>query len=161
VPATTGTSLLPVPLNASPLAELSLLDQIEFERERCYTVRSLRGAAPNIVISEASTPACVRPVDTFPPAQPAQPAAVATEGAISLIWDGNTETDLGGYLVLRREVGSDTLLQLTAAPILEARFRDATATAGTRYRYSVVAVDNRLPLPNMSEESLPVEETAR
>ena len=161
LPATTGTSALPAPLNASPLAELSLLDQVEFERERCYTVRSLRGAAPNIVVSEASAPACIRPVDTFPPAQPAQPAAVATEGAISLIWDGNTETDLGGYLVLRREVGSDTLLQLTPAPILEARFRDATATAGTRYRYSVMAVDNRLPLPNMSGESMPVEETAR
>lgn len=161
LPATSGTSALPAPLNAAPLADLSLLDEIEFERERCYTVRSLRGAAPNIVVSEASTPTCIRPVDIFPPAQPAQPAAVAAEGAISLIWDGNTETDLGGYLVLRREVGSDTLLQLTATPILEARFRDATAMPGTRYRYSVVAVDNRLPQPNMSDESMPVEETAR
>jgi len=158
---TTGTTALPAPLNAAPLADVSLGDEIEFERERCYTVRSLRGTAPNVVMSEASPRACLRPVDVFPPAQPAQPAAVAAEGAISLIWDPNGEIDLGGYLVLRREVGSDTLLQLTAIPILEARFRDATAKPGIRYRYSVVAVDNRMPLPNMSPESLPVEETAR
>jgi hypothetical protein len=53
------------------------------------------------------------------------------------------------------------MLLLTETPILEARFRDATVMPGTRYRYSVVAVDNRMPLPNMSLESLPVEETAR
>ena len=157
---TTGTTPLPVPFAAAQIG-VSVADPIEFERERCYTVRSQRGVAPNVVVSEASPRACVRPVDVFPPAQPTQPAAVSAEGAISLIWDPNSEIDLGGYLVLRREVGSDTLLQLTATPILEARFRDATATAGTRYRYSVVAVDSRLPLPNVSEESLPVEETAR
>ena len=69
--------------------------------------------------------------------------------------------DLGGYLVLRREVGSDTLTQLTPTPIADARFRDATVMAGTRYIYTVIAVDSQLPLPNMSAESLPVEETAR
>ena len=158
---TTGTVTLPAPLNASPLAVVTLGDEIEFERERCYQVRSLRGTAPNVAVGEASPRACVRPVDIFPPARPAQPAAVAAAGAVSLIWDPNTETDLGGYLVLRREVGNDTLALLTAVPILEARLRDATATPGTRYRYSVVAVDNRMPVPNMSAESLPVEETAR
>ena len=158
---TTGTTALPAPLNAAPLADVSLGDQLELERERCYSVRSLRGTAPNVAVSEATPPVCLRPVDMFPPAQPAQPAAVSTEGAISLIWDPNSEIDLGGYLVLRREVGSDTLLQLTANPIIEARFRDATTKPGMRYLYSVVAVDNRMPLPNMSPESLPVEETAR
>lgn len=158
---TRGTVALLAPLNTAPLAVLTLGDDVEFERERCYTVRALRGTAPNIAVGEASPRTCVRPVDIFPPAQPAQPAAVAAEGAISLIWDANTEIDLGGYLVLRREVGNDTLLLLTATPILEARFRDATATPGSRYRYSVVAVDNRMPLFNMSGESLPVEETAR
>ena len=161
LPATRGTVLLPAPLNPAPLALLTLGDELEFERERCYTVRPLRGVAPNIVVGEASLPSCVRPVDVFPPAQPAQPAAVAAEGAVSLIWDANPELDLGGYMVLRREVGNDTLFLLTATPILEARFRDATATPGTRYRYSVVAVDNRMPLANMSVESSSVEETAR
>jgi hypothetical protein len=156
-----GTTALPAPLNAAPLATLSLADEVEFERERCYTVRSLRGVAPNIVMSEPSPRTCLRPIDVFPPLQPAQPAAVAAEGAISLIWDPNAELDLGGYMVLRREVGSDTLALLTETPILEARFRDASVTPGTRYRYSIVAVDDRMPLPNLSIESIPVEETAR
>jgi hypothetical protein len=160
IDANIGTSPLPVPLNGTPLAGLSLVDEVEFERERCYSVRPLRGTAP-LVVGDPSPRTCVRPVDTFPPAAPAQPAAVAAEGAISLIWDPNPELDLGGYLVLRREDGSDTLQLLTAAPILEARFRDATVMPGTRYRYSIVAVDNRMPAPNQSAESIPVEETAR
>jgi hypothetical protein len=160
-PLIKGVTPLPVPLNAAPLATTTLADDVEFERERCYTVRPLRGAAPNVVLGDPSPRVCGRQVDVFPPAAPAQPAAVAAEGAISLIWDPNPELDLGGYLVLRREVGNDTMLLLTETPILEARFRDSRVMPGTRYRYSVVAVDNRMPLPNMSRESLPVEETAR
>jgi len=97
----------------------------------------------------------------FPPAPPAGVAAVPSEGGISLIWEPNSELDLGGYLVLRGEPGDATLGQLTAAPIAEARFRDTTVQPGTRYIYAVVAVDTRLPLPNVSAASVPVEETAR
>ena len=57
---TTGTSALPAPLNPAPLAATSLSDEVEFERERCYVVRSLRGTAPNVVVSEPSPRACVR-----------------------------------------------------------------------------------------------------
>ena len=54
----------------------------------------LRGAHGRDVIetvrleSEASPHVCVTPRDTFPPAQPAGLIGVASEGAISLIWDG-------------------------------------------------------------------------
>ena len=73
----------------------------------------------------------------------------------------NAEFDLGGYLVLRREAGDATLRQLTDTPIGDARYRDATAQPGTRYTYSVVAVDTQLPLPNVSAQSELVEETSR
>jgi hypothetical protein len=33
--------------------------------------------------------------------------------------------------------------------------------AGTRYVYAVLAVDSRLPVPNISAESMRIEETAR
>jgi hypothetical protein len=147
----------PMALNPAPLAATSITDTPDFGRTRCYTVRAQRG----VVMSEPSPPACITPIDVFPPAAPAGLAAVPSEGGISLIWEPNAELDLGGYLVLRREVGDATLRQLTGTPIGEARYRDTTVQPGTRYMYSVVAVDTHVPLPNVSAQSELVEETAR
>ena len=151
-----GTTLPPLPLNTA-LAVTATTDNVLFEREQCYVVRAQRGS----VLSEPSPPACVTAVDIVPPAAPAGLAAVPSEGGISLIWEPSSELDLGGYLVLRREPGDATLRQLMQTPILEARYRDADVRPGARYIYSVVAVDNRLPLPNVSAESATLEETAR
>ena len=152
-----GTAQSPATLNVVPLANTSATDVVEFGRQRCYFVRALRGAA----ISAASARTCVTPIDVFPPATPSGLAAVPSAGGISLIWEPNIELDLAGYLVLRREPGDATLRQLTATPIVESRYRDATVRVSERYIYSVVAVDAQLPLPNISAESEPVEETAR
>ena len=147
----------PRALNSDPIETTTATDAVEFGRPRCYTVRARRGA----VMSEPSAPACFSPVDVFPPAAPAGLAAVPSEGGISLIWEPNAEPDLGGYLVLRREARDATLRQLTSGPIRDARYRDTTVHPGTRYMYSVVAVDTQLPLPNVSAQSDVVEETAR
>jgi hypothetical protein len=151
----------PVQGSAAPLPTLAFADApVLFERGRCYSVRSVRGLT-ELVIGEASPPVCFKPVDVFPPAAPQQLAAVASGGAISLIWEPNVEPDLGGYLVLRGDGSDATLQPLTATPILEARYRDATTEPGVRYVYAVIAVDNRVPVPNWSAESNRVEETAR
>ena len=152
-----GHVLRPTPVNPAPLAATSATDDVEFGRPRCYTVRAQRG----MVMSEPSLPTCLTPVDVFPPAAPAGLAAVPSEGGISLIWEPGTEIDLGGYLVLRQEAGDATLRQLTDMPISEARYRDTSVQPGTRYTYSVVAVDTHLPLPNISAQSALVEETSR
>jgi hypothetical protein len=153
-----GAAPAPLPVVSTAPGVTLVTDEVEFGRARCYTVRSVRGAA---AIGEPAPPVCFTPIDIFPPEPPAQPAAVSAQGAISLIWDPSPELDLGGYLVFRRDVGGAALLQLTPTPITEARYRDSTVTAGRRYIYTVVAVDSQLPLPNMSAESLPIEETAR
>jgi len=147
----------PVALNPAPLAVTSFTDALEGRRPRCYTVRAQRGT----VMSEASPLLCITPVDVFPPAAPVGLASVPSEGGISLIWEPSSELDFGGYLVLRREAGDATLRQVTERPIAEARYRDTDVKPGTRYIYSVAAVDTRLPLPNVSALSAPVEETAR
>ena len=151
----------PEAINPVPLARLTFTDPVEFGVGRCYTVRAVRGAGADATIGEASPAACVTPVDTFPPAAPRSLAAVATEGAISLIWEPAAERDLAGYLILRGDAPGDTLQPLTPMPVPDARYRDDAVTPGARYVYAVVAVDRRFPVPNVSAESNRVEESAR
>lgn len=151
----------PQPLNPMPLDALVFTDDVEFERERCYVIRAVRGTAGSSVEGRGSERRCVKPVDVFPPAAPVGLSAVTAAGAISLIWEANAEDDVAGYLILRGSTTDATLLPLTHAPIAETQFIDRTVSAGERYVYAVVAVDNRVPVPNVSQESMRVEETAR
>ena len=107
-----------------------------------------------------SAPACLTPLDKFPPAAPKGLRAVAEDGAISLVWDQNGEADLGGYMVLRGEAPGDMLAPITPQPIADANYRDATVKPGVRYVYAVVAVDNATPR-NSSAPSPREEATAR
>ena len=77
--------------------------------------------------SAPSTPTCVTAVDIFPPAAPKSLALIAGGNGVSLLWEANTEADLGGYLVLRGEAPDDKLSPLTKAPITDTSFLDTTA----------------------------------
>ena len=152
---------LPVPLNEKPLETTTFEDpRVEFGAERCYVVRTVDTVGGLHVESEPSPKACVTFVDTFPPSAPRGLTAVASEGAIDLIWDPNTEKDLEGYLVLRGEAPGETLQPLTPKPIHETTYRDTSVRPGVRYLYAVVAVDKAMP-PNRSAMSARVEEVAR
>jgi hypothetical protein len=152
----------PKQLTPSPIAQPTFTDpRVEFGVERCYTVRSLEAFGTLSVQSEnAAPPACIKPSDVFPPAAPKSLAAVASPGAISLIWEANGEPDLGGYLVYRVQAPDGQPQLLTPKPIRETTYRDESVTPGTQYSYFVVAVDVSTP-PNVSERSNTVEETAR
>jgi hypothetical protein len=100
--------------------------------------------------------------DVFPPAVPAGLIAVASpeEHAIDLSWSPNTEQDLAGYVVYRREAGSSAApVRISPAqPLATPAFRDAKANAGTCYAYSVSAVDkdgNESARSGETEEGLP------
>jgi hypothetical protein len=155
------TEVAPTPINPAPLDAMTFADSVEFNRERCYSIRAVRGTPPNVIEGDASAPNCFFPVDFFPPAPPTRLVAVADEGGISLIWEPNAEPDVAGYLVLRGEPTDATLQPLTTAPVTEARFRDTHVSAGQKYVYAVIALDSRLPFANVSAESNRVEETAR
>jgi hypothetical protein len=128
--------------------------------ERCFLVRSARVTGAASIESAAAGPVCVTPRDIFPPPAPAHLSAVASGGAISLIWDAVDAGDLAGYIVLRAEAPGDKLLPLFETPIAETTYTDATTVTGTRYVYAVVAVDTAAPA-NRSAESNRVEETGR
>jgi len=156
-PPSSWRASIPAAINPAPLLETTVRDAVDFGLERCYTVRAQRGG----VLSEPSSRVCVTPSDLFPPGPPVGLATVPSEGAINLIWEPNTESDLGGYLVLRRGPGDATLRQLTSAPIGDARYRDTAVESGAQYSYAVVAVDKQAPQPNASAPSATVDEVAR
>ena len=97
--------------------------------------------------------------DIFPPSVPTGLAAVAApdEGAIDLSWAPDTETDLAGYAVYRREAAGEAVsISPPDRPIDTPAFRDTTAQPGHEYSYSVTAIDRD---GNQSQRSAEVKET--
>jgi hypothetical protein len=147
----------PAPLNDKPLADPTFAHAgAEPGKEQCFVVRSVAAVGSALIESDPSSPICVTPKDTFPPAEPKGLAAVASAGVINLIWDANGEADLAGYVVLRGDAGGATLQPLFKDPIRETRYADRTTRADVRYVYAIVAVDkagNRSALSNKVEEA--------
>jgi hypothetical protein len=153
---------MPLLASAAPVDGLTFNDPQQSDgRRRCYSIAAVRGAAARAVEGHASKAACVTTVDVFPPAAPTGVSPIAVEGAISLVWEANSEGDLQGYYVFRGEEGSDTLTRITNEVVKETRYTDETVKPGVRYVYAVTAVDNQSPQPNVSAQSDRVEVTAR
>ena len=149
------------PLNATLLTAPGFADpRVEFGAERCYVVRRVEMAGAVAIESAPSRPVCVTPVDTFPPTPPKSLAHIAGGNGVSLLWEANTEIDLGGYVVLRGEAPGDKLSPLTKEPISDTSFLDTTVRRGRTYVYEVIAIDRSTP-PNQSAPSNRVEETIR
>ncbi|HEX5233992.1 MAG TPA: fibronectin type III domain-containing protein [Silvibacterium sp.] len=97
--------------------------------------------------------------DVFPPAVPSGLETVADPQAraIDLSWQPDTEADLAGYTVYRREAGSNATPQRISPPSQpEPSFRDTNVVPGHTYEYSVSAIDHD---GNESSRSTEVEET--
>jgi hypothetical protein len=148
------------PLNPSPLTAVKFETEAgELGKERCFVVRAIQTVQNVTIESDVSAPACLTPADTFAPTAPKGLRAVAEEGGVNLVWEPNTETDIGGYLVLRGDT-PETLQPLMQKPIIESTYRDTSATPGVRYVYAIAALDKTTP-PNRSAASAPEAVTAR
>ena len=88
------------------------------------------------------------PRDFIPPAPPKGLVAVQTGRGIELLWQQNSEIDIAGYRVYRREPGGLITL-LNRKPVREPRFIDRDPLETGKYSYWVTAVDNAQP-PNES-----------
>lgn len=114
------------------------------------------------IASDPSPAVTLNTRDVFPPAVPTGLVAVASpdEHAIDLSWSPDTENDLAGYVIYRREAGSTAAPTRIspAPPVIGPAFRDAAAVPGKRYAYSVTAIDhdkNESARSPEVEESLP------
>jgi hypothetical protein len=94
--------------------------------------------------------------DVFPPATPAGLQAVFSgpgqKAFIDLIWAGNSESDLAGYNVYRRDVGSEPV-KINTELVKTTAFRDTNVVPGHEYSYSISAVDARGNESSRSEEA--------
>lgn len=108
---------------------------------------------------ELSQPIDVEAKNIFPPEVPAGLAAVAAAGengaapAIDLSWQPNTEADLKGYVIYRREGDGGWQRISPATPAIEPAFHDAHVQPGHIYQYAVSAVGKDGRESNRSAEA--------
>lgn len=106
-----------------------------------------------------SQPFTIDAKDVFPPAVPSGLAVVADEQghALDLSWTPDTDSDLAGYIVYRRDVTAGTAAQRLSGKtlVVPPSFEDKSVDAGHRYAYAVSAVDQD---GNQSARSTEVEE---
>lgn len=138
-----------VPLTGD--AEPGFLDN-GFEWEKTYDYRVTvvtvvdRPDGPEQV--EGDDTASVRVVahDVFPPATPTGLQAVFSgpgqKPFIDLIWAGNSESDLAGYNVYRRD-GEGEAVKINIELLKTPAFRDSNVVPGYQYSYSISAEDAR------------------
>jgi len=146
-----------------PSPDGSYLDQTsEWEQKYQYRITSVTEVRANgrqaSVEGDDSSPTEVFTKDIYPPAMPAGLQAVFSsigqKPFVDLTWAPNSESDVAGYNIFRRSVGGDWE-KLNPKPVQVASFRDETVKAGTKYEYSVSAVDLR---GNESPKSAPTSE---
>jgi hypothetical protein len=101
-----------------------------------------------------SEPIEVLTKDAFPPAVPQGLAAVADSagGAIDLSWMPDSDPDLAGYHVYRRDLQEALPMRQITSMGVETSFRDTVVEAGHTYAYSVSAVDQTGNESNRSSE---------
>jgi hypothetical protein len=106
-----------------------------------------------------SQPFTVDAKDVFPPAVPAALAVVADEQnrALDLSWTPDSDPDLAGYAVYRRDVTAGTGADRISGKglVVPPSFEDKSVVPGHRYAYAVSAVDQD---GNESARSAEVEE---
>lgn len=130
---------------------IALVDtSIEWQKHYEYwitPVTTWQGAGKRGTVEGADSPvASVFANDVFPPAVPAGLQAVysgiSDQPFIDLSWTANTEPDLAGYNVYRH-TENEPPVKLNAELVKVPAYQDRNVKPGTKYFYSVSAVDFR------------------
>jgi len=138
-----------LPLDAS---STQLVDH-SFEWEKTYLYRATvvteihEEGKPEAQFEGDDTPSVkVFAHDAFPPAVPsglqAAFSGVGQQLFIDLIWAPDTDADLAGYNVFRRQAGNEPV-KINSELVKTPAFRDMNVAPGKTYVYSVSAVDVR------------------
>lgn len=149
----------------SPLLQIAATSALEYRdsgfdygKTYLYLVRSTVDAGKALESSDSPV-VVVTAKDTFPPEMPQGVVAAvqANSGAawvVDLSWSISPESDLAGYRVYRSGKAEERGELLTPEVLPTPAYRDATAQPGSRYWYTVTAVDRA------GNESVPSAATA-
>ena len=142
-----------LPLNREPIDATTYVDkEFVYGETYRYVVRALERKEAPLRESADSPEVEVHPADIYPPSAPTGIAASAEGGVIRIYWFPNSEPDLAGYRVYRREApGGDYTLLGQVGPS-DTSFADTGTRPGVRYYYVVTAIDTASP-PNESVRS--------
>ena len=123
---------------------------IEWEKTYSYSVTpvtrvySRSGKLISEIEGDESTPIEITTHDVFPPAVPerllALPSHIPEKEFVDLLWAPNTEKDIAGYNVYRREANGEAA-RINSAPMPMLSFQDTNVVAAHTYFYSISAVD--------------------
>ena len=137
-----------------------------FEWEKTYDYRVtvvtlVDQSSPEQVEGDDSAAVRVIAHDVFPPATPTGLQAVFSgpgqKPFIDLVWAANSETDLAGYNIYRRENGGEPV-RINTELVKTPAFRDSNVISGHQYFYSLSAVDargNESPRSEEASEAVP------
>ena len=140
------------PIRSEPFTTNAFEDKaVSLGQRWCYVVGTVVSTEP-VAESARSNEACVSVRDIVAPAAPSGVAALGGAEGVEVSWSPSTEADLASYRLYREVPGGPRERVGEVAPP-ETSLRDATATPGTRYTYSVTAVDRA---GNESPPSAPV-----
>lgn len=117
---------------------------------------------PEVQVEGEDTPATTAFAnDIFPPAVPSGLQAVFSgpgqQPFIDLVWAPETDIDLAGYNVYRREEGT-AATKINSELVKTPAYRDTNVVSGKRYVYAVTAVDvrgNESALSGEASEAVP------
>jgi hypothetical protein len=149
-----------IPLENPPT--LQLIDRT-FEWEQTYSYRATvvtviaREGKFDLQVESEDTPTItVFAHDVFPPVVPSGLQAVFSGAGqapfVDLVWAPDTDADLAGYNLFRREEGGPPV-KVNSDSIKGPSYRDAAVQSGKTYFYSVSAVDVRGNESARSEEA--------
>jgi hypothetical protein len=125
---------------------ITVVTHVETASQPCPAGPDAAPCTPITVEGADSPPITIFTHDVFPPAVPSGLQAVFSGPGqtpfIDLIWAPDTDADLAGYNVFRREQGG-TPVKINSALIKTPSYRDKDVAPGKTFWYSVSAVDER------------------
>jgi len=113
----------------------------DFGTTYSYFVRASANESSPYLESEDSEILVISPKDIFPPAPPKGVVLVTGPDILSLSWDANQESDLGGYRIWKRAEGEPEFVVLMEEPFLENTYTDSSVEKNMRYYYAITSMD--------------------